>query len=417
MHHLSISWERIATALPDTHANMLVQLAECASSHGAVLYLVGGAARSIFDGQAITDLDIAISQTSPDMMQALAHAVGGRATMHSQFATATIIMPRHANMPNIDIVPTRHETYAHPGALPQVAPADIITDLARRDISVNAIAIAVMPHAECPVYDPFNGIADIRRRIARLLHPESCVDDPTRIVRMARIATRLGLRVVRTSISAVSRACDSPAIAHVSMHRWMQELVKTMQEPDPGRVLARLQRWGVLALIHPALRYTRRIRPWLQTSPLTMRLAIVLWQARYTDLVAFVQTWHEAPTVYRQLPALRQVVAGYTRHPPLHPSGVAALLRPFDTTLCASIAVAAPVLALMCNRLQHAQRTTPAMLISGGDLLATGIPPGPQIGICLAALRDALLDGHTVARTHAAQLDWVLTSSAHCTSA
>lgn len=415
--HLEISWERIAAALPADHANILVQLAVCATTHGATLYLVGGAARSVFDGQAITDLDIAISHISPQIVHDLAHVVGGRVATHRQFSTATIIMPRHTNMPTIDVVPTRQETYAHPGALPEVTPADILTDLARRDISVNAIAIAVVPHGQCPVYDPFDGITDLRRRIARLLHPASCVDDPTRIVRMARIATRLRLRVLRTSLDAVRRACHTQAIPRVSAHRWLQELLKTMHEPDPGHVLARLQQWGVLALIHPALRYTRHMRPWLQRAPHHLRCALLLWQARHADLQDFLKTWHEAPPIYRQIPAVRRVITHFKRHPHMPPSQIAALLRPFDGELCGTIALAAPALAQMRARLQHAQQHTPALAITGTDLLHAGFSAGPHIGTQLAVLRDALLDGHTDADTPATQLAWIRNGAAHCTIA
>lgn len=405
-----IAWERIATALPANQADTLMQLARTASTYGATLYLVGGAARSVFDGQAITDLDIAISHISPAIVTALAQAVGGRVAQHDQFATATLVMPDDATIPNIDVVPTRQETYAHPGALPGVAPADIITDLARRDISVNAIAIAVVPGGHCPVYDPFDGIGDLRRRVARLLHPTSCVDDPTRIIRMARIATRLGLRVTRPSLQAVQQAHTTGALAHVSQHRWMQELRKTMAEPDPGRVLARLQQWGVLTAIHPALRYARRLHAILPTVPQAMRLAVMLWQARHTDLVTFVATWHEAPTRYRQLPELRRTIATYRRRRPITPSQIAALLRPYDAGLCASIAMVDTTLADMLTIWHHAQQHTPPLLISGADLVAAGISPGVQIGQRLAALRDALLDGQCTAHTHATQQAWALTS-------
>ena len=403
-----LTWQQIAAALPAAQADIVAQLATTAAQHGATLYLVGGAARSIFHHQPITDLDVAISHISPALVQALAQTVGARVAPHEQFSTATLIFPADAALPHIDIVPTRRETYAHPGALPQVTAADIHTDLARRDISVNAIAVAVVPNGHCTVYDPHDGIGDLRHRRARLLHPLSCVDDPTRIIRMARIACRLKLRITQSSLVAVQRALTTDALPHVSQHRWLQELRKTMHEPDPGEVLARLQQWRVLSAIHPALRYRRALRTVLPQAPHEARLALLIWRASRRAMHDLVESWHELPGSYRQLPALKQVVATFRRHPHLQPSHIAAMLRPFAPALCAGIALADATLATMMTLWHHAQQTTPAVLASGADLLAVGLTPGPHIGQALAALRDALLDGVTTAASRDAQVDWML---------
>lgn len=403
-----LTWQQIAAALPAAQADIVAQLATTASHHGATLYLVGGAARSMFCHQPITDLDVAISHISPTIVQALAQTVGARIAPHEQFSTATLIFSADAALPHIDIVPTRRETYAHPGALPQVTPADIHADLARRDISVNAIAIAVVPAGHCTVYDPHDGIGDLRRRIARLLHPQSCVDDPTRIVRLARIASRLQLRVTQSSLVAIQRAHAAHALSQVSQYRWLQELRKTMHEPDPGQVLARLQQWHVLSAIHPALRYRRALRAVVAHPPHDARLALLIWRAPRRALREFVETWHELPSSYRQLPALKQAIATFRRHPHQHPSRIAAVLRPFAASLCASIALDDTTLAAMLAIWHRAQQDTPAMLARGADLLAAGLTPGPHIGHYLAALQDALLDGVTQASTREAQVDWML---------
>ncbi len=403
-----ISWDQIAAALPAVQADALVQLATTAMTYDTTLYIVGGAARSVFQQHPITDLDIAISRTSPEIVHALADTIGGQVTHHDQFATATIRMPPSHAFPTIDVIPTRQEQYAHPGALPTVTPTDIVTDLARRDISVNAIAIAVVPHGRCPVYDPFDGIGDLRRRVARLLHAASCVDDPTRIIRMARIAVRLNLRIPQQSVAAVARARQSHAIARVSAHRWLHELLKTLAEPDPGRVLARLQRWGVLTAIHPALRYKRAMHTCLPHIPQQHRLAVMVWHATPTDLAALLRTWHELPASMRQIPPLKRVISTWRTHPVERPSHIASLLRPFESALSASIALIDPTLARMYTIWQQAITHTPPMHVSGADLVAAGLAPGPDIGAYLAQLRDALLDGRVDATTHTAQLTWLL---------
>ncbi|MFM7678420.1 MAG: hypothetical protein ACKO83_06180, partial [Roseiflexaceae bacterium] len=96
-------WDEIATALPAAQADILIQLATTALTYDATLYIVGGAARSVFQQQPITDLDVAISRTSPEIMTALATAIGGHVTHHDQFATATIHLPQTHALPSIDV--------------------------------------------------------------------------------------------------------------------------------------------------------------------------------------------------------------------------------------------------------------------------------------------------------------------------
>ncbi len=152
---------------------------------GADAWIVGGVARALAAGtEPDQDIDIAVDAE----LEPLLAELGLPATRHDRFGTAVVALDdgRHA-----DIARTRTETYAAPGALPDVAPAPIGDDLARRDFTVNAIAIALTPPHR--VLDPFAGAADLAAGRLRVLHPRSFADDPTRAIRGARYAARLGL--------------------------------------------------------------------------------------------------------------------------------------------------------------------------------------------------------------------------------
>src|SRR5690606_28382654 len=90
----------------------------------------------------------------------------------------------------VDIATARRETYAHPGALPEIETASIAEDLGRRDFTINAMAVPLDEPAS--LIDPHGGKADLNRGVIRVMHPGSFIDDPTRALRAARYAARFG---------------------------------------------------------------------------------------------------------------------------------------------------------------------------------------------------------------------------------
>lgn len=416
----TVAWAQIVAALPPRINEILIQLHTIATNHGATLYIVGGAARSVFTHDLITDLDLAIANAQPDTMTAMATFLEGTITQHDQFATATITLsPAVAHtlgIAGIDIVPARTETYAHPGALPLVIPSDIMSDLGRRDISVNAIAIGLHPDNDCPIYDPFDGRGDLVRRIARILHPNSFIDDPTRIIRIARIATRLGLHIDATTRQAIRSACAHPVITRVSQRRWLQELRKTMSEVDPAPALALLQRWGLLQAIHPSMRYRKRYAHCLPQILPAYRLIVLFWDAPLLHMDDFINTWHELPVIYRQIPRLRRQKRQITQLAQAPASAIARQLQRFDDALLTALAGIDTPLAELIARWHTARHNAPKTLVNGNDVLALGIPAGPRIGQILNELALALLDQKITPSDRAGQLAWIVhqfTSQSH----
>ena len=111
-------------------------------------------------------------------------------------STATVVL---RDGRRIDVATARRESYRAPGALPDVEPASLAEDLARRDFSVNALAVRLDRAAWGRVLDTTGGLVDLRARRIRVLHALSFVEDPTRILRAARFAARLDWRVDRTT--------------------------------------------------------------------------------------------------------------------------------------------------------------------------------------------------------------------------
>ncbi|MDP9345126.1 MAG: hypothetical protein M3P44_05305, partial [Actinomycetota bacterium] len=189
------------------------------------LYLVGGAVRDLLLERTPRELDLV---STGDVAGAVAR-LGGEATEHDRFGTALV---RDGDC-RYDLVRARAETYPHPGALPEVRPGTLAEDLARRDVTVNAIALGLDGRLEAVG----GALDDLEAGILRVLHERSFADDPTRVWRVARYAARLGFAVAEDT-RAQAAAADPVT---VSGARLGAELRLALREPDPPAALATLQ--------------------------------------------------------------------------------------------------------------------------------------------------------------------------------
>ena len=139
-----------------------------------------------------------------------------------------------------------------PGALPRVAPAALEEDFARRDFSVNALALPlVVPPAGEPdrLRDPLGGVADLQRRRLRCLHDASFRDDPTRLFRGARYAARLGFRWEGRTARLARAAVDAGALDTLSRDRLLHEIERLLEEERPDRAAAASERSGLFRAV------------------------------------------------------------------------------------------------------------------------------------------------------------------------
>ncbi|MFL5757337.1 MAG: CCA tRNA nucleotidyltransferase, partial [Chloroflexota bacterium] len=215
----------------------LEQVAPVLDALPAPAYLVGGAVRDLLLGRRGFDVDLAVVGDAESYAHALATRLGGHVVTHGQFGTAVV----HYDGGHVDVATARTETYAAPGALPQVAPASSIEDdLRRRDFTINAMAIAL---PEQRLIDPYRGEEHLRDRLVRVLHEQSFIDDPTRNFRAARYETRHAFRMdPKTETLAMLAA---PGTGALSGARIREELFAIFDEDDPDASMARLRVLGV----------------------------------------------------------------------------------------------------------------------------------------------------------------------------
>jgi len=375
--------------------------------------LVGGAVRDLLLGRTPREIDLVLDGSpasfpdaavlfARDLARALADEREPQVSVHERFGTAAVGWSGG----RIDIAARRVEEYPHPGALPEVRPGDREQDLRRRDFTVNAIAIGLGGRRRGEISGAHQAIADLDAGLLRVLHDGSFREDPTRLMRLCRYASRLGFEVEPHTAALAEGALSAGVLDTVSAARVGAELRLALGEGDPvGRLRALAQR-DVLAALQPPMR--------LDEELLRRALALLPPDGRVEVLALGCLLVGSAVELGRDglLAALERLE---------HPGGErdaaieAALRAPglgrdMASThapsqlwdLLAGVAVEAVALAaawagearacqaaeLWLGELRHTR-----LQIGGEDLLAAGLAPGPDVGERLGRALRLRLDG------------------------
>jgi tRNA nucleotidyltransferase (CCA-adding enzyme) len=244
---------------PEVH-EVLRTAGVLAQDMGASAFLVGGMVRDVAAGRPNIDLDIVIEGDALAFADAFAERTGSSVRGRTKFGTCKV---EGGTFGSIDVAMARSETYRRPGALPDVAASNLEADLARRDFTVNAMAISLDPGTYGRLLDPFRGLADMSLGRLRIMHPDSFRDDPTRILRGIRFASRFGFAFERRTLARLKICLREGCMGTVSGKRVYTEIGLTCKEGGVLRAFKMLEKYGILESIDPALaRNPVRPRHW-----------------------------------------------------------------------------------------------------------------------------------------------------------
>lgn len=390
--------------------------------------LVGGAVRDLLLGRTPREIDLVLDGSPPSFADAavlfardLAPLLAGdgaeppRVSVHERFGTAAV----RWGGGRVDIAARRTESYPCPGALPEVGPGTPEQDLARRDFTVNAIAISLGGERAGAIRGVGGGgargvgggaaIEDLRAGVLRVLHDTSFQDDPTRLLRLGRYAARLGFAVEPHTAELAAAALADGAPASVSAARIGAELRLALSEADMPRTLLILADMGVLAALDPPMSLDAELlddalgllpadgRPdLLALGSLLMESAASLGRdGLLAALEGFEQPAAErAPVIDTALlaPDLSREIAHADA-----PSKLWDLLRrvaPEAVALAGALAErAGDAQSRAAAECWLTQTRHVRLQIGGEDLLAAGVSAGPEIGRRLGKALRRRLDG------------------------
>jgi tRNA nucleotidyltransferase (CCA-adding enzyme) len=357
-------------------AEPIAEITQFVNASAADVYLVGGAVRDLILGRPFTDVDLAVDGDPAK----LAGEIGTPSAGETRFGTISAERRGH----RYDLARTRTERYPHPGSLPEVKPAGIDADLARRDFSINAIALGIGGSRTGELLAAPGALDDLKAGRLSVLHDQSFIDDPTRLLRLARYAARLGFEPAPRTRELAAEAIANHALATISGNRIGNELRLLATEPDPVAAFEAVTALGLPWSIDAAL-----ARNALQALPDDGRpdrlvLACVLVPEALEPLGFTAADRHAISEAAQASELAKRLSGARTRSEIARTVGALGL----ETVALAASQGAPSQSRTWLRDLRHLR-----LAISGDDLIANGLPEGPSIGEALQAARDALMDG------------------------
>ncbi len=228
--------------------SLLDTIAETAKRTGVRVYLVGGVVRDIILGIPNEDLDIVVEGDAIAFAHLLGQRLRGKIVSYPPFGTAILFL---ADGRRIDFASARHEFYPFPGASPQVEYANLRRDLFRRDFTVNAMAISLCPGSFGELFDFFGGLRDLERKVLRVLHPLSFVEDPARAIRAVRFEGKYGFSIEPFTMSLLKQTVRESFLTKIKPDRLREELRFILDLPDFPRYLFRMYQLDMFPSIFP----------------------------------------------------------------------------------------------------------------------------------------------------------------------
>ena len=368
--------------------------------------LVGGAVRDLLLGHWPRELDVTVTADAGGLASALAASISPserpyghtiEPTLHDRFGTASV----RWDYGRIDIAERRAESYPAPGALPEVRPGTIEEDLARRDFTVNAISLQLGSEGQGDLQAHPAALEDLAAGTLRILHEDSFRDDPTRILRLARYAARLGFQIDPATRELVRAAIAGGALGTVSGSRIGSELWLAACEQDGRGSFRQLAELGVLQALGLEGRFDDRLAAEAEAllppeGRREMLLMAVAFQAgtgseagrtQLMNQLAFDAEQRERVHAGSSGLAARAEELGRAKIPP----------APYQLLASLPLEALAVLGALSARHSAEAGAAVREWLatgrhvrleIDGSDLLGAGVPEGPEVGRRLASALD-----------------------------
>ncbi len=415
-HVISARTRNIANFMNERLSRRIMDLLSGAGEIAAELnyqaYVVGGFVRDLFLYHPNEDVDLVIEGDGIEFAKALAKARGARLHTHAKFGTAVVTF---SDGFKVDIATARLEYYRSPAALPDVEMSSIKLDLFRRDFTVNTLAIALNPNKFGRLIDFFAAQKDIKDRVIRVLHNMSFVEDPTRVFRAIRFEQRFGFTIGKLTASLIENAVKMDFFKRLSGKRVLTEMRLILQEADPLPAVKRMQDYSLLKVMHKDIQYNTSMAELLDAVKHVLAWHDLLfmednyqpWRVYFMALIhglslgktlTLCKRLEMPPNLTnrfgKQRLAAEKCALWLDRNKNAQPSEIYNRLYSFKVE---------PLLYMMaCCRSRHGKKAVsnyytsyrhiqPA--VTGNDLIAMGLAPGPSFRKILDKIREAKLNG------------------------
>lgn len=402
----------LQSRLPHRLMTLLQDAGHLADRCEVSLFVVGGCVRDLLLGIKNLDLDLVVEGDGIAFARTLGDLLQARVKVHERFGTAILMLPEGFKL---DVATARTEYYEYPTALPTVEQGSIKKDLYRRDFTINALAVRLNGKGFGDVLDFYGGQRDLNDKVIRVLHGLSFVEDPTRVFRAIRFESRFGFHLGKDTAALIAGAVKMNLFQRLSGHRLLEELKLLLGERESKQAIKRLAELNLLKFIHPKLSWSTRLDQllaaieeavdWYRLLYLDRKMDVwvvymmglieVLPERAVKDLLKrFPISEPEATRLKMARVSCHNVIRRLASKRPLSPADVYHLLSGLsDETLLILMAKSKgeTVKRQVSAFLMSYQHVKP--ILTGTDLKAMGLKPGPQFKKLLDRLLTARLNG------------------------
>ena len=223
-------------------SSLLTRVNQFLTEQGIKSYLIGGLVRDMRLGRDTADIDIAVSADALEIAPKVATALGGKYVLLDEVnRIGRVVLSSKDTKWELDF---------------STIEGSIEQDLARRDFTIDAMAIELETAFQSPVLiDPFQGFDDLRQGIIRVVAETAFPSDPVRLLRAVRLAAELDFRIESQTETLIQRY--SHLIASVAGERVREELLRLLVIPRSGQLLTYLDELGLLTAMFPELVQTK----------------------------------------------------------------------------------------------------------------------------------------------------------------
>ncbi len=391
------------------------ELGKVAAQLDMKAYAVGGSVRDMLLSLANFDLDFVIEGSAIALADKLIEKYPDKfiiSTKHERFQTATLIFiasEKGSEKRLVDLSTARQEFYEYPAALPTVEPSLLKDDLFRRDFTINTLALSLYPQDFGALLNYFNGLEDLQSGIIRVLHQFSFIEDPTRILRAVRFASRFAFSLDDNTAQLASHAIEMGIFDNLAGVRMKEELRLILESPTRLDALEILSRLGArLRYLDEELEYgpeqrklLRRAQQLLSRYPVKTQenwlvyLALLLSQlplARLENVLARLHLSSEARTSIVRGLAIDEELLLLGKNPK-RSEIYEALHTDNEIALAIASSLSSPGSPVRrAIRLYYEELKDIKTSVSGEDLLKMGYKEGRELGQILQNLLNAKLD-------------------------
>src|SRR6516164_2609910 len=234
---------------PEQRAAMM-RVQELSAALGFNVYLTGGTVRDLITGASLRDLDFTV-EGNPSRIARELEKGGAKVLLEDEKYRHIEVL--FAGDCEGSISGARDDYYVRPGTRPEIRWSTIMEDLRRRDFSLNAIAISLNPASRGLLLDPTNGLSDIEHGEVRALTIHSFTNQPARLLRVLRVAARMGFHLESRTQEWFNLAIERELNLTITPEDAGEELRALAKEERPHLTLKEWEKHDLLDRVHPLL--------------------------------------------------------------------------------------------------------------------------------------------------------------------